>query len=69
MPDGQAWERCSSQWTGRRGLGLVWRHYFLNDGRTVLTYYPTRDKAIVAVNGYLADKAFSQAEMPPGDCN
>lgn len=50
-----------------RGPEMFWRYALLADGRTAVTYFPRKDKALVAVTDYLGSKTLSQAEVPPPD--
>jgi WD40 repeat protein len=48
-----------------RGPDMMWRHALLGDGRTLLTYAPGKDKAVVSVTDYTASKSVSQSTVPP----
>jgi RNA polymerase sigma factor (sigma-70 family) len=44
---------------------MTWRYVLLADGKTVLTYYPRPNKAVVAATDYVAGKTLYEVDVPP----
>jgi RNA polymerase sigma factor (sigma-70 family) len=48
-----------------REWNMYWQFGLLADGRTVLTYYPRPDKAVVAASDFAAGKTLYEVDVPP----